>query len=189
MNPNFYKKQRERALKRKIELIENKGGKCEVCGYDKNITALEFHHIDPSTKSFNLDSRHLSNNNIEVLKNEVEKCILVCANCHREIHNPSFEKDNIENLLNELKTKNIKIYSKKRKTKVCPVCGKEFEYVKGKIFCSKECREKSKNYPSYEEIIKIYYDFNKNLSKTAKYFNLTRKIVSKIIKDNMNKCE
>ena len=61
MNPNDYVKQKERALSRKLELIKLKGGKCERCGYDKNIAALEFHHLDPSTKSFQLDSRHLSN--------------------------------------------------------------------------------------------------------------------------------
>jgi predicted Zn-ribbon and HTH transcriptional regulator len=59
MNPNDYLKQKERALSRKLEIIRLKGGKCERCGYDKNIAALEFHHLDPSIKSFQLDSRHL----------------------------------------------------------------------------------------------------------------------------------
>ena len=99
MNPNEYRKQKERALKRKLELIELKGGKCEKCGYDKNIAALEFHHLNPSEKSFQIDSRHLSNTHIDKLKIEVNKCILLCANCHREIHNEQFEKENIPLLL------------------------------------------------------------------------------------------
>ena len=86
MNPNSYKKQCERALKRKLELIEHKGGKCEKCGYDKNIAAFDFHHVNPENKEFHLDARHLSNTNIEKLIKECNKCILLCANCHREFH-------------------------------------------------------------------------------------------------------
>lgn len=68
----------------KIRLVEYKGGKCEICGYDKCIDALEFHHLSPEEKDFGLscgDTRSL-----EKLKAEADKCIMVCANCHREIH-------------------------------------------------------------------------------------------------------
>ena len=65
-------------------LVEYKGGKCERCGYNKCIGALEFHHLDPSTKSFSLTGNTFG---IERQKKEADKCILVCANCHREIHN------------------------------------------------------------------------------------------------------
>ena len=65
-------------------LVKYKGGKCEICGYDKCIDAFDFHHINPEEKDFSISSSH--NNNIEKLKKEVDKCIMVCANCHREIH-------------------------------------------------------------------------------------------------------
>ena len=68
----------------KIRLVEYKGGKCEICGYNKCIDALEFHHLNPEEKDFGLscgDTRSL-----ERLKVEADKCIMVCANCHREIH-------------------------------------------------------------------------------------------------------
>lgn len=65
-------------------LKEEFGGKCSVCGYDKCSDALQFHHIDPSEKEFALSSRRQSN--LDVLRKEMEKCILVCANCHAEIH-------------------------------------------------------------------------------------------------------
>lgn len=68
--------------KKKI-LVEYKGGKCEKCGYNKCIEALDFHHIDPSQKEFGISSNSYS---LERMKKEVDKCILVCANCHREIH-------------------------------------------------------------------------------------------------------
>lgn len=68
--------------KRKL-LIKYKGGKCEKCGYNKCIEALDFHHLDPSQKEFGLSSNSYS---LEKMKKEADKCILVCANCHREIH-------------------------------------------------------------------------------------------------------
>jgi hypothetical protein len=80
--------QKERALQRKKKLILMKGGKCSVCGYKKNYAALCFHHLDPSKKEFKLDGRSLGNRTWPVTVSEVEKCILVCQNCHAEIHHP-----------------------------------------------------------------------------------------------------
>lgn len=65
-------------------LIEYKGGKCERCGYNKSMRALEFHHLDPSEKDFGISKQ--INRNINDLKKEVDKCILLCSNCHAEIH-------------------------------------------------------------------------------------------------------
>jgi DNA-binding CsgD family transcriptional regulator len=64
-------------------LIEYKGGKCIYCGYNKCIAALEFHHKDPKEKDFSIANNSYS---FEKMKNEVDKCELVCSNCHREIH-------------------------------------------------------------------------------------------------------
>ena len=67
----------------KQKLIEYKGGKCEFCGYDKCNRSLQFHHLDPNKKNFSISGKSLS---FEKLKNEVDKCVLVCSNCHCEIH-------------------------------------------------------------------------------------------------------
>jgi hypothetical protein len=67
----------------KIKLIEYKGGKCEICGYDKCNRALQFHHKNPLEKDFSISGKSLS---FDKLKNEVDKCMLVCSNCHCEIH-------------------------------------------------------------------------------------------------------
>ena len=61
---------------------------CVQCGYKKNLAALEFHHLDPEEKSFQLDLRSLSNRSWIRLQGEVRKCQLVCSNCHKEIHYP-----------------------------------------------------------------------------------------------------
>ena len=74
----------KRRKQNKLVLVEYKGGKCEICGYNKCVEALEFHHLDPSTK----EAKNLGTTaSIAKQKAEADKCILVCANCHREIHN------------------------------------------------------------------------------------------------------
>lgn len=74
----------ERRRKLKELAIEYKGGKCTRCNYNKSKSALEFHHLDPSEKEFGIGSGDTKS--WQKLKLELEKCILVCANCHREIH-------------------------------------------------------------------------------------------------------
>lgn len=65
-------------------LIDERGGQCERCGYSKCRAALEWHHRDPSEKEFSIGNRR--GKNIEELRTETNKCLLLCANCHREEH-------------------------------------------------------------------------------------------------------
>ncbi len=67
----------------KEKCVKYKGGKCERCGYNKCIQALDFHHINPKEKDFTISGGTKS---FESLKSELDKCILVCKNCHSEIH-------------------------------------------------------------------------------------------------------
>jgi len=83
-----YTCQQARGLERKKQLIEIAGGECCDCGYKKNISALEFHHLNPEEKSFGIDLRKCSCAKWDRLLEEVKKCVLICANCHRERHNP-----------------------------------------------------------------------------------------------------
>lgn len=70
------------------KVFEAVGGKenmyCQICGYDKCLPALEFHHIDPATKIRAVSL--MQNYSAKRIKAEIEKCILLCANCHREYH-------------------------------------------------------------------------------------------------------
>ena len=80
---NYQTVLRQRNLKK--QMIEYKGGKCERCGYDRYYGALEFHHIDPDKKDFSLS--HLKRYSFnQIIIDELDKCILLCSNCHREIH-------------------------------------------------------------------------------------------------------
>jgi predicted HNH restriction endonuclease len=74
----------EHRRRAKLRAIEYKGGKCSRCGYDSCVAALDFHHTDPSQKDLAIGSSgHLA---WETLKSELDKCLLLCANCHREEH-------------------------------------------------------------------------------------------------------
>ena len=73
----------KRRLTAKRKLIELKGGKCERCGYNKSLAALQFHHKDKTKKEFWIGGL---NRSWKKTLAEVAKCELVCANCHFEIH-------------------------------------------------------------------------------------------------------
>ena len=68
----------------KLDLVNLSGGKCLKCGYNKCVQALHFHHVDPSQKSFCLNSRNVRINQEAVLE-EWKKCILLCSICHTEL--------------------------------------------------------------------------------------------------------
>ena len=65
------------------EAVEYKGGNCKKCGYNKCQAALEFHHRDPSQKEFQICNK---NSMSKKVKKELDKCDMLCANCHRELH-------------------------------------------------------------------------------------------------------
>ena len=74
---------RRRELKRL--LVNEFGGKCELCGYNKCVGALEFHHKDPKKKLFGIAQR-MHSKSFDKLVKEARKCMLLCANCHDELH-------------------------------------------------------------------------------------------------------
>jgi len=76
---------RKRRIKLRLMARDYKGGKCEICGYAKSQRALSFHHIDPKDKSFGISDKGLTRS-WESIRKEIDKCALICANCHMEIH-------------------------------------------------------------------------------------------------------
>jgi hypothetical protein len=65
------------------QATDYKGGCCQICNYSKCLEALDFHHIEEQSKSFNLSSRMTS---FKAIKEELDKTVLLCSNCHREVH-------------------------------------------------------------------------------------------------------
>ena len=84
-----YSAQKKRGLQRKLHLIKELGGKCNMCGYKKNVAALAFHHAHG--KEFKLDVRSLSNRKLKPIYDEARKCVLLCHNCYAEAHSPDLD--------------------------------------------------------------------------------------------------
>lgn len=74
----------KRRRKVKATLVAEHGGACVLCGYNACIGALQFHHCDPSLKSFGIAANGFTRS-IEASRKEAKKCVLICANCHAEV--------------------------------------------------------------------------------------------------------
>lgn len=141
---------------RKLNLIKVCGNKCNICGYNKTVSALEFHHINPEEKEYGLASMGTCHQ-LEKDLEEVQKCILVCANCHREIHDNFYTKEELlsykiylQDIANELIQDRD---NKLEKHYYCSNCGKEI--TKNAKLCT-ECANKERriiqNRPNREEL-------------------------------------
>jgi len=106
--------------KRKIQMVQAFGGKCQLCGYNRYYGSLDFHHKNPSNKDISISQSSLS---FEDLKKELIKCILVCSNCHREIHAHLISQDVIDKLT---VTQKMIADMKVPKISIIPITIKEF---------------------------------------------------------------
>ena len=166
----------EAGRKKKIKAVGYKGGKCKICGYNKCINALEFHHRDPSTKKENWDN--MSGWRWERIIKELDKCDLLCANCHREIHYDTFSP--------KYGSEPIKRIPKKKPkpliTKKCKLCNKEFKTKKDRRkFCSVDCGKLSLRKverPSKEEL-KNTIDSGRPFTKIGKDFGVSDNTIRK----------
>lgn len=130
---------KRRRHKIKQKLVDLLGGKCVKCGYNKCLRALSFHHRDRSTKKFGLGLVKIIS--WDKLVEEVEKCDLLCANCHMETE--------------EVKTPRVPFFEKKEKEIFCLVCGKK---TKNRKYCSHSCSNYAKRKrvrPSKKELMKL----------------------------------
>jgi hypothetical protein len=73
-----------RRRKVKAILVEEAGGRCCICGYDRHFAGLDFHHVDPLEKRLHLSARGISYS-LDSLRREAKKCVLLCRNCHAEV--------------------------------------------------------------------------------------------------------
>ncbi|CAB4141303.1 HNHc domain containing protein [uncultured Caudovirales phage] len=92
-----------RRKKLKLLAVKHLGGKCQNCGYDKCIGALEFHHRDPGEKDFQISNGNTRS--LDKLLVEVDKCLLLCANCHRELHYGNSEPSKDRNIFEGVETR------------------------------------------------------------------------------------
>ena len=172
--------------RRKENLIKIAGNKCNICGYDKVIGALEFHHLIPEEKEYGISAKGTCHDIEKDLK-EIQKCILVCANCHREIHNNCFSLDELKNfqifnqeLAQQLKEDRDKKLGIIPKEKVfCSNCGIEITGQGITGMCSK-CVSQSNRIskrPSREELKNLIR--NKPFTQIGKQFGVSDNAIRK----------
>lgn len=129
---------REWTKQSKIRMAAAFGSKCAICSYSKCIQALEFHHIDPDEKDFHFNVR-ITHKSWPKICAELRKCVLLCANCHREVHNKITKIPNDAPKFNE----EYSDYQAKNDPAImntCPVCkGSKMKY---NITCSLSCAAK-----------------------------------------------
>lgn len=132
-------------FKTKERIINTMGGKCVCCGYANSPWVLELHHIDPKNKKFSFGSIRANPKNWPALVEELKNCILVCANCHREIHHGVREIPKNYSIFNE----QYSSYKELRPVQFCN-CGKPKKHNYG--FCSNICAGKAKQKVNWKEI-------------------------------------
>jgi hypothetical protein len=91
-NARSHESTKQRRINKKKQLVKHFGGKCVKCGYDRNFGALQFHHQNPKEKEFTLSNRDLGAKSWADILQEAHKCLLLCANCHAELHHPHLHK-------------------------------------------------------------------------------------------------
>lgn len=130
MSYEYVKRWRTLVRKRALTAF---GNKCGLCGYNKCVQALEFHHINPDEKDFNISGYKVASWSAFV--DELKKCVLVCANCHREIHNGVSDVNDIStryDIAYDIWEENNDAYDS------CPGCGR-LKSIRHN-YCSTACR-------------------------------------------------
>lgn len=135
--------------RRKENLVHVCGDKCCLCGYNRVIAGLEFHHINPEQKSYGISAGGICHN-LEDDLTEVRKCVLVCSNCHREIHDGYYTEqelwqhqiflEDVANHLREIKGRRLDWEEPEH----CAVCGKPLSRDAKRTICQ-DCYIKQKH--------------------------------------------
>ena len=161
----------------KIRMVQSMGGKCCVCGYNKTNKALAFHHLDPSKKELSFGKIMANPQKWETIVIELRKCILVCHNCHAEIHAfvtkipdnpPKFDES-------------FAIKNKTDDSSPCEVCGSPKPMVNKT--CSRKCAATIRQIVEYSlEDIKEVVCGNISAARIGEKYGVTSAAIIKRIK-------
>ena len=179
--------------RQKQNIIYVMGGKCACCGYDRCNSALELHHLDPSQKDFTFSQN--TNRAWSRIVAELPKTIMVCANCHREIHAGLIKKENLFSSFDEVKAEEItKAIEESKTAKInhCIDCGKPIDKrATHCVDCYKKNQQLAKsvdimsgqtniiNRPNKEELVELLKQYNGNFTAVGRLFNLTSNAIVK----------
>lgn len=134
--------------KSKDRIVEAMGGKCVICNYNKSTSALSLHHLDPKKKELSFGSIRANPKCWGKIVKELRKCILVCNNCHSEIHEGITKIPENPTRFNE----DFEEYRKLKYETVhpCPVCNKDIP--EGQKYCSNVCSGKAHQRIEWDKI-------------------------------------
>jgi len=181
MSYEHVKNWRKRSISRLKKAFDSK---CGICFYDKCEKALEFHHLSPNDKDFTISSwRKISK--WSILVEEAKKCVLLCANCHREVHSnitsipPNIIRFNQK--FQEYRELSMFIVEKVKKPKIkkhCKTCNKEIP-SDNKKYCSSKCYHKTKGKIAWDSIdlSSLLKEFN--YSEVSRMLNISPQAVVK----------
>jgi hypothetical protein len=169
----------EMITNQKKVLLECFGGKCIICGYKKYFGALEFHHINPKQKKFTLSRRTKKLGNFSHLTefiNEAHKCVLLCKNCHIEVHNINQEIPENSGFDEKM------FIDKISKLNKCPFCG-ETKSISQKTCGQTICSSKFQYRINWDEIdlVELYKKHGSNVA-VGKILNVSDNTIKKRIK-------
>lgn len=173
-----YKSVKNYRRRQKENIIYVMGGKCACCGYNKCNRALELHHLDPKEKDFTFSDN--TNRAWSKVVLELPKTILLCANCHRELHDGLIDNSKLQTSFNAEKAQEINQQIELSKTalvKQCEICGKPIsKYAKYCTDCSAKQRRTVER-PSREQ---LKYDIrNMPMLQVGKKYNVSDNAIRK----------
>jgi hypothetical protein len=172
-NANAVKKWRNETKKR---IVESMGGECCICGYNKCDKSLALHHLDPSKKEISFGAIRANPKKWDKIVSELKKCILVCHNCHSEIHAGVTLVPDVVPKFNEMFSDYRKL-TKSLNTKKCPIC--DTYMLPTQITCSLVCAGKRHRRVDWDSInLKVELE-TKSYAKLADELGISNAAVSK----------
>lgn len=165
---------------RKLNLMKASGNRCCICGYNRTVSALEFHHINPEEKEYGIAAQGTCHN-IQRDIAEIRKCVLVCANCHREIHEGFYNAEQLkkyqkfdEEFINQLTAP-----PKSQVPQFCSKCGASISGDGRTGMCLSCFRETTRSVerPNREELKELIQKYN--FTELGRVFGVTDNSVRK----------
>ena len=190
-NKNYVPGWRARTKQRLSDAFDNK---CAICGGTFPPCVFDFHHLDPDTLVFRLSEIRKHAISWKRIVKEVRKCIMVCSNCHRQIHynnkkipdvvtrfNEEYAEQKKSDIPKKIKPKQRRFKNAKYNLEPCPQCGGKVKF--GLTYCSKLCSELDRRKverPSQEKLMQLIKE--KGYRGTGKMFGVSDNAIRKWIK-------
>jgi len=174
-NSEAVKRWRQNTKKR---IIESMGNCCQICGYNKCDSALALHHIDPNMKELSFGAIRANPKNWLSIVEELRKCILLCHNCHSEVHSDIVKMPEDYTKFDE----NFTSYKQEKLTEMdsCPVCEKDKPLFNK--YCSLSCSSKSKFKVDWDNIDLTELLKNDTIINVAEKLNISDTAIRKRLK-------